>query len=67
MMMVLLGMFPAGKTNLHVEYVYVSVRINRCHCTVEGKQVLHLPPGGRMIVFGSGAVPAGRPHVIGFL
>ena len=30
MMMVLLEMFPAGKTNLHVEYVCVSVRINCC-------------------------------------
>ena len=30
MMMVLLEMFPAGKTHLHVEYVCVSVRINCC-------------------------------------
>ena len=61
-MMVLLEMFPAGKTNLHVEYVCVSVRINCCPLHYGRKKVLHLPPGGRVIVFGSGAVSAGRPH-----
>lgn len=55
-MMVLLEIFPARKTNLHREYVCVSLRNHCCPSALLWKgENSAPPPGSRMLALGRGA------------